>query len=78
MLGDHFFKNLATTQAIVALSSGEAEYHGMTKGACEGFAVVLETDSSAAKGIASRKGVGKVKHLETRTLWVQDQMSEGG
>ena len=29
--------------------------------------IELETDSSAAKGITSQKGVGKVKHLE-RTL----------
>ena len=81
MLGDHLVKNWATTQTVVAISSGEAEYCVMTKGACDGLgviglmedlwrvtnAVVLETDSSAAKGIASRKGVGKVKHLETRT-----------
>ena len=73
MLGDHLIKNWATTQTVVAISSGEAEYYGMTKGACEGLVVirlmedlgglrmqiVLETDSSAAKGIASRKGVGK-------------------
>ena len=39
--------------------------------------IELETDSSAAKGIAMRKGVGKVKHLETRTLWVQDQVIRG-
>ncbi len=32
------------------------------------------TGSSAAKAIATRRGVGKVKHLETRTLWVQDQV----
>ena len=37
----------------------------------------LRRDTSAAKGIASRKGVGKVKHLETRTLWVQDQVERG-
>ena len=32
----------------------------------------LKTDSTAAKGIASRKGVGKVKHLRLKGLWVQD------
>ena len=37
----------------------------------------LAKDSSAAKGIAARRGVGKVKHLETRTLWVQDQVERG-
>ena len=91
MLGSHMVKSWATTQTVVALSSGEAEYYGVAKGACEGLGVVglledltgsrsvieLETDSSAAKGIAMRKGVGKVKHLETRTLWVQDQVIRG-
>ena len=33
----------------------------------------LSTDSSAAKGIATGNGLGKVKHLETRTLWAQDE-----
>ena len=39
--------------------------------------IEMATDSSAAKGIAHRKGVGNVKHLETRTLWVQDQIARG-
>ena len=34
--------------------------------------MICLTDSSAAKGIASRKGVGKVKHLSLKELWVQD------
>ena len=88
MLGGHLVKSWATTQTVIALSSGEAEYYGIAKGSCEGLGIVgliedlsgerlkidLDTDSSAAKGIATRMGVGKVKHLETRTLWVQDQV----
>ena len=30
-------------------------------------------DASAALGIAQRKGVGKVRHLATGTLWLQEQ-----
>ena len=30
-------------------------------------------DASAALGIAQRKGVGKVRHLSTGTLWLQEQ-----
>jgi hypothetical protein len=77
MLGNHIVKSWATTQTVIALSSGEAEYYGVTKGACEGLGMIgliedmlnfrykieLSTDSSAAKGISTRKGVGKVKHL---------------
>ena len=31
-IGDHVIKHWSTTQATVALSSGEAEYYGMVKG----------------------------------------------
>ena len=30
----------------------------------------VTTDSAAAKGIAVRRGVGKVRHLETGSLWL--------
>ena len=33
--------------------------------------------NSAAKGIASRKGVGKVRHIEVHQLWVQDKVASG-
>ena len=32
----------------------------------------LGTDSSAAKGICLRRGIGKLRHLDTQYLWVQD------
>ena len=34
-------------------------------------------DSSAAQGILTRKGVGKVKHLEVKHLWVQERVHDG-
>ena len=36
------------------------------------------TDSSAAIGIASRSGLGKIRHLETHTLWLQEKVRTGG
>ena len=89
--GQHVVKTWASTQSVVALSSGEAEFYGVVRGACEGLGVAalaedlqgarmtvgIGTDSSAAKGIASRRGLGKVKHLETRTLWLQDHVARG-
>ena len=33
---------------------------------------VVMTDSTAAKGITSRRGHGKVKHLQTCELWLQE------
>ena len=37
----------------------------------------LHTDSSAAKSFVSRKGLGKMKHLEIRDLWLQREVSLG-
>ena len=37
----------------------------------------INTDSSAAKGIANRRGLGKVRHIELTDLWIQDQVSRG-
>ena len=74
----------------VALSSGEAEYYAITRGSAAAIMVqnILSemdrkcklaclTDSSAAKGISHRRGVGRVKHLELKELWVQDKVDKG-
>ena len=37
----------------------------------------VRTDASAAKGIASRRGLGKVRHIEVNQLWLQDKVSTG-
>ena len=34
--------------------------------------IKLFTDSSAAKGVVHRDGIGKMRHLETKYLWIQD------
>ena len=36
--------------------------------------VCVWTDFSAALGIASQSGLGKLRHLETHTLWVQEKV----
>ena len=33
------------------------------------------TDASAALGIIQRRGIGKVRHLDTQYLWIQDARS---
>ncbi len=84
MLGSHVVKSWSSTQTSVALSSGEAEFNGVVRGAGAGlgFQSLLRdlgqnlplrvwTDSSAAMGICSRQGLGKLRHLDTHTLWVQ-------
>ena len=41
------------------------------------MSVILHTDSSAAKGIGSRRGLGKLRHIELAELWIQDLVSRG-
>ena len=36
----------------------------------------LQVDASAAIGIAQRKGLGKVRHLDCQSLWIQDAVRE--
>ena len=37
----------------------------------------MGTDSSAAKSFVSRRGLGKMRHLEIRDLWLQKEVNEG-
>ena len=39
--------------------------------------IVIKTDASAAKGIASRRGLGKVRHIDVTQLWVHDHVANG-
>jgi hypothetical protein len=39
--------------------------------------VRLWVDSTAAKSIASRTGLGRVRHLEVRFLWLQEVVRKG-
>jgi hypothetical protein len=89
-IGDHVIKSWSNTQSVIALSSGEAEYYGMVKGASMALGVRsmlgdlgvnlqirLRTDASAAKGIATRRGLGKVRHIEVNQLWLQEKVNNG-
>ena len=85
MFGNHTIRKWSSTQATIALSSGEAEYYSLIKAAAQGAGVQamlddlgigldldLASDSSAALGISQRAGIGKVRHLRTQGLWVQE------
>ena len=37
----------------------------------------MRGDSSAVKGMLGRRGTGKIKHLEVKQLWLQDQCRSG-
>ena len=37
----------------------------------------VHTDATAAIGIARRRGMGKIRHLDTTDLWVQEVVRSG-
>ena len=41
------------------------------------FTLRAATDSSSAKGVAKRRGVGKIRHLHTPLLWLQTKVRSG-
>ena len=76
------------------MSSGEAEYYAIVKGASPGMGIrsmlqdfqinkpvqrylEIKEDSSAAKGISSRRGLGQLKHIDIKELWIQEKVSNG-
>ncbi len=81
MFGSHYLKGWSKTQAIIALSSGEAELAALVKGSVEllgmrsimqdfGYqtSLGLSTDATAAIGMVTREGLGKVRHLAVADL----------
>ena len=90
MRGSHCLRHWSSTQSTIALSSGEAELGGMAKGMSQGLGLRsigadlgislqlrLRTDATAAMGMSRRLGVGKIRHLDTSLLWVQDKIRSG-
>ena len=83
--GSHMLDCSVAKQSLVALSSGEAEFYGIVRAVAtskqtsqilEQIGMQLEvttaSDSSVARGICTRTGSGKVRHLSIKELWVQE------
>jgi hypothetical protein len=81
----------ARRQGVQSTSSGEAEFYGATSVVMDGRIVKhflewlgyevlyqLHLDSSAAKAMVQRDGVGKVKHMDVRALWIQAERRDHG
>ena len=80
-------KAWSRTQTLIALSSGESELAAVTKAVAEGFgaqsvlrdfgfsvALEVHSDATAALGICKRQGLGRVRHLATADLWLQQRV----
>jgi hypothetical protein len=92
-LGRHVLKTWSSTQATIATSSGEAELIAMYEGATRGLGLSsilsemmmspslslcrLCTDASVAKSFVSTRGLGRMRHLEVKLLWLQELVQKG-
>ena len=89
MFGRHCIKCSSGLQSTIALSAGDAEYYAGVKGAGVGLQLqslladwgipvrlILRTDRNSAIGTASRRGLGKLPHVQTRYLWVQERVAQ--
>ena len=89
-MGHHVIKHWSSTQAGVALSSGEAELAATVRGGTEslgmlavmadfGFVagIAMESDATASIGMVRRLGLGRVRHLAVGDLWIQQRVRRG-
>eukprot|EP00435_Cladocopium_sp_Y103_P050408 s1657_g15.t1 len=79
------------TQKSIALSSCESEYLSAVGGGSEALYVShlwtfltrrtveakIVTDSSSCRAFSQRQGVGRLKHVDTKFLWLQQKIKEG-
>ena len=86
-LGGNWIYSYSRTQRNITLSSTESEYVALVSGASEGLllrAVLahlvgpavemkLYADNTSAVAIANKEGVGRIKHLDGKLLWVQQR-----
>ena len=92
LFGRHCLKTFSSVQEPIGLSSGESEFYACVKGGaallgmrssmldwrvCPKLSLKIRTDSSAAKGFATRRGLGRQRHVSTRFLRLQDKVSKG-
>lgn len=78
------------TQRIISLSSAEAEVVAAVSTVCDGILLQmclifclgyhvrmkLSLDNTAARHILQRSGVGRVRHLSCRLLWIQQHVKD--
>ena len=86
MHGKNHLRSNSNAQQDIGVSSGENEWYGLLKGGSAGLgakalaadweydmAVPLATDSSAAKSVSQCRGLGKIRHIATRYMWLQQK-----
>ena len=90
MAGKCCLRHYAKGQGVIALSSGEAEFYGLITAIANALGDValakdwgvrleplVHMDATAGIAIGSRRGLGRVKHIDTIYLWVQEVINQG-
>ena len=49
----------------------------MMRGLGWNASIKILTDATTGKSIASRRGLGKLRHIEVSNLWIQEQVMKG-
>ena len=88
LMGTHCVKHCCNLLSQIGLSSAENEYYAICGTAATGMGIQallndwnvpidlkVLTDSSSTKAFASRRGLGKMKHIQTRYLWIQERLA---
>ena len=92
LYGRQLIQHWTRVQPCIALSSGEAELYSAVRGVTNllGYYNLLgemmdrpvrlehRVDASACKGAIMRKGAGTMKHLDIKTLWIQEAVATKG
>ena len=78
------------TQAVVTLSSAEVELYGLVRASVDSMGLtsmykdlgthmngVVLGDASAALANVARRRLGKLRHLDTNYLWIQEKAAGG-
>ena len=86
--GQHVVKTTSNLQSAIGLNVSESEYYALVHGGAHGLGlqaflndlgvkvdVEVASDSNSAKSFASRQGLGKQRHVQTRYLWLQERVA---
>ena len=87
VIGGWLVKHWAKTQTTISLSSSETERHGKSHGMAQALGIqslmrdmgwdlpiVVHSNATAAIGIARRKGLGKIRHIDVTNRWIRDKV----
>lgn len=88
--GGALLKSWSKLQAPLATSSGEAELYAAATTAKEALGIQsilkemgvhaeieLQIDAAATEGMLQRRGLGRMRHIEVSSLWIQGAIADG-